>query len=101
MLCFTETHLFPDSDLDEISHCLPNRSILRTDNQDKYQMVLLPFDDSIFECVNTLCYNGANVSLVSKLKNQVLNILLVYRKSNFPAQRFLEAVRYMALSELF
>ena len=100
MFCFTETHLFPDNDLDEISHCLPNRSILRSDSLDIYQSVLLEFDNSIFECVDTLCKNEEPyASLLSKSKNQVLNILLIYRKNNLPVQRFLEVVRDMALSK--
>ena len=97
VVCFTEIHLVPDNGLDEISYCLPNRSILRSDSQDKYQSALLLFDDNIFECVDSLCYSGALYAfLVSKSKNQVFNIL-VYHKNNLPAQRFLEGVRYMVL----
>ena len=99
VVCFTEKHLVPGNGLDEISYCLPNRSILRSDSQDKYQSALLLFDDNIFECVDSLCYSGALYAfLVSKSKNQVFNIL-VYHKNNLPAQRFLEGVRYMVLSK--
>ena len=87
-------------DIDKISYSLPNRSILRSDSQGKYHGVLLAFDISIFECAIALCYNGAlDASLVSKSKNQVLNILMVYDKNNNLAQRFLEALGYMALSK--
>ena len=96
MLCFTEAYLVLDNDVDK-----RNRSILKNDSQDEYQSVLLAFDDSIFEYIFTLWiyfYNGTlYVSLVSKSKNQVLNIRLVYDNSNVLSQRFLEAVRYMVL----
>ena len=40
MVCFTEMHLLPDNGLDQISYCLPNRSISRSDNRGKYHMFL-------------------------------------------------------------
>ena len=82
MVCFTEMHLVP-----QISCCLPNRSSTRSDNQDKYQSFLLEFDDNVFECVHSLCYNGALfLSLVSKLNNQMLDMLLVFCKNNLLTQ---------------
>ena len=85
-MCFAETHLVPDNGLDEISYCLPNRSFLRSDSQDKYKSVPLAFADNILECGDSLCYSGALYAYK-------------YRKNNLPAQRFLEGVRYMVFSK--
>ena len=100
IICYTDTQTTQNTRIPILANILESCNVLRNDNQDKFKSLLIMYNKSVFECIQSESFDGFMfLVLKSKVSKMEIKVILVYHKTAVQIQAFLDCLTYFVTAK--